>query len=213
MKFFARLAIVLIAMLLTGTFFLVLPLIQAITRPPDDTIALLSADTIANPEDELEMEDVIEEEEEPEEEEPPELEENNEPIDLSTLELAISDTGGGGGWGTQSLNINVDGMTKGPGGGEGLFSLADLDQKPRVIYQPGPVLDAKVRKKAPGTVYILFIVGADGKVKNPIVQSSPDPVFERPALNAVKKWKFEPGKRGGKAVPFRMRVPITFPKA
>jgi len=43
------------------------------------------------------------------------------------------------------------------------------------------------------------------------VQSSPDPVFERPALTAVKQWKFEPGKRGGQAVRFRMRVPITFP--
>ena len=35
---------------------------------------------------------------------------------------------------------------------------------------------------------------------------------ERPALAAVKKWKFEPGKKGGEPVRFRMRVPITFPK-
>ncbi len=32
------------------------------------------------------------------------------------------------------------------------------------------------------------------------------------ALTAVKQWKFEPGKRNGKAVRFRMRVPISFPK-
>jgi protein TonB len=37
-------------------------------------------------------------------------------------------------------------------------------------------------------------------------------VFEAPALKAVKQWKFEPGKKNGKAVRFRMRVPITFPK-
>jgi protein TonB len=44
------------------------------------------------------------------------------------------------------------------------------------------------------------------------VQSSSDPVFEAPSLAAVKQWKFEPGKRNGKPVRFRMRVPITFPE-
>ncbi|MBZ0258769.1 energy transducer TonB, partial [bacterium] len=51
-----------------------------------------------------------------------------------------------------------------------------------------------------------------GQVENPIVQKSTDPIFENPALSAVKKWKFEPGKRNGEPVRFRMRVPITFPK-
>ena len=94
---------------------------------------------------------------------------------------------------------------------DALFSLADLDQKPRVIYQPSPTLSAKVRKKAPGTVYVIFVVDQRGRVVNPSVQKSSDPIFERPALAAVKKWRFEPGKRKGEAVRFRMRVPITFP--
>ena len=102
-------------------------------------------------------------------------------------------------------------------GGEGadvdaLFSMADLDQPPRVIYQPGPILTPQLRKKAPGTVYILFIVNQSGRVENPMVQKSSDPVFEAPAMTAVKQWKFEPGKRNGKPVRFRMRVPISFPK-
>ena len=45
-----------------------------------------------------------------------------------------------------------------------------------------------------------------------MVQKSSDPVFETPALAAVKQWKFEPGKRNGQAVRFRMRVPINFPE-
>jgi protein TonB len=49
-------------------------------------------------------------------------------------------------------------------------------------------------------------------VENPLVQSSSNPAFEAPALAAVKQWKFEPGKRNGEPVRFRMRVPITFPK-
>jgi len=95
---------------------------------------------------------------------------------------------------------------------DAIFSIADLDQKPRVVYQPGPILTREMRQKAPGTVYILSLVDERGSVVEPRVQQSSDPVFEKPALGAVKQWKFEPGKRGGKAVRFRMRVPITFPK-
>jgi protein TonB len=69
-----------------------------------------------------------------------------------------------------------------------------------------------VRKQAPGTAYILFVVDAQGRVENPQVQKSSDPVFEKPALAAVKQWRFEPGKRNGQPVRFRMRVPVTFPK-
>jgi len=90
--------------------------------------------------------------------------------------------------------------------------MADLDQKPRIIYQPGPVIDKKLRAKVPGTVYILFIVNQQGRVDQPKVQNSSDPIFEKAALAAVKQWKFEPGKRKGEPVRFRMRVPITFPK-
>ena len=42
------------------------------------------------------------------------------------------------------------------------------------------------------------------------MQKSSHPAFEQPALQAVRRWRFEPGKRGGKPVSFKMRVPITF---
>jgi protein TonB len=59
---------------------------------------------------------------------------------------------------------------------------------------------------------VLFVVDEHGKVENMTVQSSSDKSFEGAALSAVKQWKFEPGRRNGQAVRFRMRVPITFPK-
>jgi protein TonB len=61
-------------------------------------------------------------------------------------------------------------------------------------------------------VYIVFIVDQRGRVENPMVQSSTDSSFDAPALAAVRQWRFEPGKRNGEPVRFRMRVPITFPK-
>ena len=93
-----------------------------------------------------------------------------------------------------------------------IFSLADLDQKPRVINQPSPVLSPALRRKTPASITIIFIVDEQGHVIEPRVKSSSDPAFEKFALDAVKRWLFEPGKKSGKAVQTRMLAPITFPK-
>jgi protein TonB len=197
---------------LTLAFFMVLPLIQAISDRVSPDTQLQSVDTANLPPPPPPPPEEEEPDEPEEEEKPPELEENSQPLDLSQLELALNPGGFGGGWagGDFGVKLNVLG-----GGGDGdddaLFSLADLDQKPRPVYQQSPVLTAEIRKKAPGTVYIVFIVDQEGRVQNPIIQRSTDPVFERSALAAIKNWKFEPGKRNGKPVRFRMRVPITFP--
>ena len=45
---------------------------------------------------------------------------------------------------------------------------------------------------------------------DPRVVSSSDRVFEENALRAVAKWQFEPGRRNGQVVRFRMSVPIVF---
>jgi len=198
---------------LTLAFFLILPLIQAITTPPAADLTLLSVDS-ANvpPPPAPPPEEEAEPEPEPEEK-PPALEEDEQPLDLAQLEMALN-PGVGSGLLGNDLAIRLEQLTAGSDGDglADLVSLADLDQRPRAVYQPSPVLDAKLRQKAPGTVYLLFIVDERGRVESPIVQSSSDPIFEAPALAAVKQWKFEPGKRNGQAVRFRMRVPITFPK-
>jgi protein TonB len=199
---------------MTAAFFLVLPLIEAIAQqaPPDTTVRGLDIANLPPPPPPPPEEEKKEEEEKPEEK-PPELVENHQPLDLSQLEMALNPSVGDG-WVSADFAVRVDVVAAGASddGMDGLFSLADLDQKPRVAYQPSPVIDAQVRKKSPGAVHILFIVDQRGRVENPIVQDSTDPIFEKPALNAVKQWKFEPGKRKGQPVRFRMRVPITFPK-
>lgn len=194
--------------------FLVLPLMQAITEPLDADTLVRSVETADLPPPPPPPEEPPPEEE-PEEEPPPELNEEAPPLDLAQLELALN-PGLGEGWGGD-FEVKLGALAgDGEGGGAGevdaLFSVADLDSKPRVVHQPGPTMTAEMRRKAPGTVYVIFSVGQDGRVSDPVVQKSSDPVFEKAALNAVKQWKFEPGKRNGQAVRFRMRVPITFPK-
>ena len=80
------------------------------------------------------------------------------------------------------------------------------------MKQTPPVITPELRAKAPGTVKVVFVVDEEGRVQYPLVSSSSDPVFEQAALEAVRQWRFEPGRRDGKPVATRMRVPLTFPK-
>ena len=209
---FARRTLVLSgALLVTVGFFLILPVIQSIGDQPAADLMVYEIDTANLPPPPPPPEEEPEPEEE-EEEQPPQLEEEAPPLDLSQLEVALEPGLADGGLGGDFvLKLNSGAAAK--EAVEELFSMAELDQKPRVIYQPGPQLTRKLRKRGGGTVYVLFIVDQRGRVQNPVVQSAPDPAFERPALDAIKKWRFEPGKRKGEPVSFRLRVPITFPKS
>jgi len=205
-----RLLVVLGALGLTVLFFLVLPLIQAIGEEPE-TLTLTTVDaTTLPPPPPAPLEEEPEQEPEPEEE-PPQLEPDSQPLDLAQLELALN-PGLGDGWLGGDFAVDLGNLAGGTQDVEALFSMADLDQTPRALYQPGPQLDRALRRKAPGKVVVIFVVDQRGRVESPLVQSSSDPAFEKAALGAVKQWKFEPGKRNGEAVRFRMRVPITFPK-
>ncbi len=91
------------------------------------------------------------------------------------------------------------------------FSLADLDQKPRPLFQAAPTYPQELRaKKVEGVVYVLFLVDPTGKVVNPKVEKSSHEAFARPALEAIKQWKFEPAIKNGQKVQCKMRVPIRF---
>jgi protein TonB len=202
------------AAVLTLAFFIVLPLMQTISKPPTDDLFLSDVD-LANVEPPPPPPAEEEPEPEPEtEEQPPELIEQAAPLDLSQLELALNPSFGEGwmGSGDFAVKLNTIISDSKDGNSDAIFSMADLDQKPRVIYQSSPVLSQQLRRKAPGKVNIIFIVDERGRVVEPRVRNSTDPIFENPALTAVKRWKFEPGKRSGKPVRFRMLVPITFPK-
>jgi protein TonB len=209
-----RLLVLIGAIVLTFAFFIVLPLMQTISKPPADDLTLQTVDLaqIEPPPPTPEVEEEPEPESEPEEA-PPELAEEAPPLDLSQLELALNPGFSGGLMGAGDFAVKLNTVTaKSSEDLDAVFSMADLDQKPRVIYQPGPSLTRQLRRKTPAKVNIIFIVDENGRVMEPRVRNSTDPEFEKPALSAVKRWKFEPGKRGGKAVRFRMLAPITFPE-
>lgn len=198
---------------LTLAFFLLLPLIQAITKHAEPDLLLQSVDagSLAPP-------PPLAEEEPPPpepaaEEEPPALEESAQPLDLAQLELAL-DASLGGGWlgGDFSVSLGSIAAAAGAAADDALFASADLDQPPRAIYQAQPLMTAELRKVAPATVRVVFVVDPGGRVAEAKVLSTTDARFDQAALEAVKKWRYEPGKRNGQPVSFRVLQPITFPK-
>jgi protein TonB len=61
-----------------------------------------------------------------------------------------------------------------------------------------------------GEVDIGFIVDANGNVLDPYVINASRSEFEIAALQAISKWKFRPGRRGGRSVSTRMTEDIAF---
>ena len=143
-------------------------------------------------------------------------------MSLSDLESALGGGSGGGGgdgfggYGSGALNsggrIGGTGSADSGGGSlDDMLTAAQLDQRPRAVFQATPQYPVELRKqKIEGTVNIVFYVDKDGKVSNPQVENSTHPAFERPALEAVRQWRFDPGTRKGEKVGFKMRVPISF---
>jgi len=140
------------------------------------------------------------------------------PLSLADLEGVLSDAGGEGSFASGGGTLSSGGRIGGTGIAASLAadaadiaSLAELDQRPRAIFQAAPSYPAELRKRnLEGSVEVVFLVDKEGKVVSPKIERSTNPSFERPALEAVRQWRFEAGTRHGEKVAFKMRVPITF---
>ena len=61
-----------------------------------------------------------------------------------------------------------------------------------------------------GTVNVTFIIDPSGNVRNPYVVESNNPWFERPAIDAIAKWKFRPAEIDGRPVYVRAMQKVEF---
>ena len=112
-------------------------------------------------------------------------------------------------------NVGVINIPQGRPGGLGkgieIFDISKLDQVPvpRVRVQPQYPFEMR-RAGITGDVLVEFIVDANGDVRNAFAVRSSQREFETAAVQAVSKWKFKPGRKGGRAVNTRMQQPISF---
>ena len=64
--------------------------------------------------------------------------------------------------------------------------------------------------KIDGVVLLRGAIGADGYVHNLQIVSSPHPELSASAIEAVKRWTFEPGKKDGLPVAVQVNVEVNF---
>lgn len=92
-----------------------------------------------------------------------------------------------------------------------VFDINSLDQQPIAQVQVQPQYPFEMRRAGiTGEVIVDFIVDTNGNVQNAYALRSTQREFEQAAVQAVSKWKFRPGRKGGRAVNTHMQVPIVF---
>jgi protein TonB len=112
---------------------------------------------------------------------------------------------------TGTVTIPVNRPSSFGAGMKDLFDLANLDQIPQARIQVKPVYPFEMRRAGiTGEVTVAFIVTSTGDVVEAYAAKSTQREFEAPAVAAVSKWKFKPGRKGGRAVNTKMLVPIVF---
>jgi protein TonB len=110
------------------------------------------------------------------------------------------------------VNLKMDRIPPGDGGvGARAFEPSQLDQGPIPLYQARPLYPENMKREGiTGEAVVDFIVDPNGRVRNAVAVHSSQREFEEPACWAVAKWKFKPGRKGGRAVFVHMQVPIVF---
>jgi protein TonB len=91
------------------------------------------------------------------------------------------------------------------------FDVTELDRPPELVASVNPVHPSELRKaRVEGRVTVVFVVTEEGKVEDLRVESSTRPEFEKPALDAVRRWKFRAGTKENQAVRTNVRQQILF---
>jgi protein TonB len=191
---------------LTALLFAIIPFAHRLNKP-DKKLELVKASAVEIPEQvEEEIAPQIEEEKLPEAAPEPELTEAPQDIPLSAdLEVA---TGGGGalmGFG------EIRSLTSATEIQEDVFDVTELEKRPEAVSQVSPAYPAELRKaRIEGVVTLIFVLDETGRVEEPRVETSSRPEFEKPALDAIRKWRFSPGMKEGQPVRTYIRLPMRF---
>ena len=110
--------------------------------------------------------------------------------------------------------VNIPVLKPGANFGRGikdLFDINNLDHKPVARVQPQPTYPYEMsRAGISGEVVVEFIINTNGDVIQTQVTRSSHREFELPAVVAVQKWKFKPGRKGGRPVNVRAQQLLEF---
>lgn len=102
-----------------------------------------------------------------------------------------------------------DGGSIGPG--KGVYTVGGGVSAPIPVFRPEPEYSEEARKaKFQGVVLVEIVVDPSGIPRNLRIVNSAGLGLDEKALEAVSRWKFRPGMKGGKAVPVRASIEVHF---
>ncbi len=135
----------------------------------------------------------------------------------SILGPPSSGTGSGGGIGSgRGGGVGSGrGPGVGPGWGGGIgggpYRVGGGVTAPRLIYGPEPEFSDAARKaKYQGTVVLWVVVGPDGRTHDIRIQRTLGMGLDEKAIEAIRRWRFEPGRKDGIAVAVQINVEVNF---
>lgn len=106
---------------------------------------------------------------------------------------------------------NGDGIGSGDRDGASIFSPGGGVSMPGVIFDPEPEYTDEARRlKQQGNVVLACVVGSDGRVHDARVQRALGLGLDEKAIEAVRKWRFEPSRYNGKPVAVKIMVEVNF---
>ena len=153
----------------------------------------------------------------PPDEKLPQLTAENWGDPLAKLGIPSNGTGFGGGMGSGSGGGVGSGKGGGFGPGEGggvgggVFRVGGGVSQPTVIYKVDPEYSEEARKaKYSGSVLLQIVVDTEGRARDILVVKSLGMGLDEKAVEAVQKWKFKPGMKGGQAVNVRATIEVNF---
>jgi protein TonB len=196
-----------IAASLTAIIFCIIPFSHIVNKPGHTfEIVKSSAVDLPPPAEEQAQAPPPEPEKKKEKEAEPQLAETQQQIPLSAdLEIAMGSGGALAGFG------EIHALTAAQAIQDETFDVSELEKKPEPISQVAPAYPAELRKaKIEGSVTLVFVLNEDGHVEEPRIENSSRPEFEKPALDAIRKWRFRPGMKDGKAVRSYIRQALRF---
>ena len=122
-----------------------------------------------------------------------------------------SGIGSGSGGGVGSGEGPGFGPGYGGGTGGGVFRVGGGVSAPKEIYAPEPEYSEEARKvKQMGVVVLRLVVGSDGNPRDIQVVRALGLGLDEKAIEAVRKWRFEPARKDGKPVAVAVNIEVNF---
>jgi len=196
-----------IAACLTSIIFCIIPFSHVINKPGRNIEIVKASSVDMAPKAEEEAPPLPEPEKPEEKQVEPQLAESMpQQVPLSAdLDIALGAGGALKGFG------DVRALTTPQDIKEETFDVSELEKKPEPVSQVAPAYPRELAKnKIEGSVTLVFVLSEEGRVEDARVENSSRPEFEKPSLDAIRKWRFRPGMKGGQAVRTYVRIPMRF---